>query len=308
MKHRSATWKAIVVAGSGGLALGVSDCGGKVQEPTGSSKPHDGGTMGGSGGAGGSGGIGAGASGGTGGLGGSGAWTGACCSGHASAGCVDPNVALCVCKNDPFCCEGIWDDACASQVVQLGCGSCGVGGAGGAGGSGASGGSGGATCQPQLCPTPPPPALKCCVSPSGPCGIDFLGGAGCQIPGAGGSGGGCNPAACPPFNAPQCCLSPIGPCGIQTTKNQCVENKCNKTLDACHTCLCSACAAEFGKCLYYAGCEQIADCMLKTKCTTDCYADTTCKTVIDLYGGPMGAERQVADSVRGCALQKGCCP
>jgi hypothetical protein len=60
------------------------------------------------------------------------------------------------------------------------------GGTGGFGGG--TGGSGGTTsCNPDFCPSPAPPAVKCCVTPGGPCGGDFQQGGGCQNLGLGGS-------------------------------------------------------------------------------------------------------------------------
>lgn len=58
-------------------------------------------------------------------------------------------------------------------------------GAGGAGGS--TGGTGGGSCNVDFCPTPAPPATKCCVTANGPCGVDYGQGQGCQ--GASGTGG-----------------------------------------------------------------------------------------------------------------------
>jgi hypothetical protein len=66
----------------------------------------------------------------------------------------------------------------------------GTGALGGTGGSGGgTGGSGGGTgsCNPEFCPSPAPPAVKCCVTAEGPCGGDFQQGAGCQNLGLGGS-------------------------------------------------------------------------------------------------------------------------
>jgi hypothetical protein len=57
-----------------------------------------------------------------------------------------------------------------------------------AGGSGGSGGSGGGSCNVDFCPTPAPPATKCCVTANGPCGVDYGQGQGCSSPGSGGSG------------------------------------------------------------------------------------------------------------------------
>lgn len=63
--------------------------------------------------------------------------------------------------------------------------SSGTGGTLASGGTTATGGSGGGTCNPQTCPTPAPPAVKCCVTNNGPCGVDYQQGAGCQTPATG---------------------------------------------------------------------------------------------------------------------------
>lgn len=73
----------------------------------------------------------------------------------------------------------------AGNDAKAGGGSGGVTGGGGSGGTGGSGGSGGGTCNPQTCPTPAAPAVKCCVTANGPCGVDYKQGAGCQVPSAG---------------------------------------------------------------------------------------------------------------------------
>lgn len=69
----------------------------------------------------------------------------------------------------------------------------------------------------------------------------------------------------------------------------------------------AVCTLEFGKCLLHAGCEAIANCILITKCTTDCYTEAKCKAVIDKFGGPSWNERQNADAVRTCPWAKACC-
>ncbi len=58
----------------------------------------------------------------------------------------------------------------------------GGGGMGATGGTSGGGTGGGGTCNPATCPTPAPPAQKCCVTANGPCGIDYGQGAGCQVP------------------------------------------------------------------------------------------------------------------------------
>jgi hypothetical protein len=68
---------------------------------------------------------------GTGGLGGGDAGVGgggqvgdACCVPQGGPGCPDPAVEACVCAIDDYCCITDWDDQCAGEVVEFGCGSC----------------------------------------------------------------------------------------------------------------------------------------------------------------------------------------
>src|SRR5688572_4883646 len=52
-----------------------------------------------------------------------------CCSVTPGSGCADTVISECVCAVDVYCCESEWDDVCANQVAELGCGSCGGAGA-----------------------------------------------------------------------------------------------------------------------------------------------------------------------------------
>ena len=47
-----------------------------------------------------------------------------CCVPHETSGCVDSQVADCVCDVDDFCCEHSWDAVCVSLVESQGCGTC----------------------------------------------------------------------------------------------------------------------------------------------------------------------------------------
>jgi hypothetical protein len=228
---------------------------------------------------------------GTGATGGATGFAGSCCTAQPWVGCGDILIAQCVCAKDPYCCKGSWDVSCAN-LASSGCGSCETGGDGGASGAGASGGlfDGGV---------------------AGGFGGVGNGGSGSGTGALGGTGSGgsgmCDPNACPSANAPPCCISPNGPCGIQTNQVACVPDPCLQPGTACQGCLCGACWAETGKCTYYAGCNLIADCMLKSGCSgAACYAPATCQAVIDQHGGPGGSERQVADSVATCATLNGC--
>lgn len=49
---------------------------------------------------------------------------GACCAAHATAGCEDEAVRVCVCAADPRCCTGPWNDECVALVTGLGCAVC----------------------------------------------------------------------------------------------------------------------------------------------------------------------------------------
>ena len=48
-----------------------------------------------------------------------------CCQPHETPGCDDPAVQACVCAEDAYCCEQMWDDICVDEVTSLGCGNCG---------------------------------------------------------------------------------------------------------------------------------------------------------------------------------------
>lgn len=106
---------------------------------------------------------------------------GACCEATPGvSGCADVTVQVCVCLTDAYCCLGEWDEACALEVEEFGCGSCptggggssGGGGSGGEGGAGGAGGQGGGTQVPggACCsaglpfrPTCDNPAIEACV-------------------------------------------------------------------------------------------------------------------------------------------------
>jgi len=57
-------------------------------------------------------------------IGGTGGVIDDCCETHVSPGCWDPLVASCVCAEDPYCCEVMWDRECVDNVYGWGCGSC----------------------------------------------------------------------------------------------------------------------------------------------------------------------------------------
>ena len=47
-----------------------------------------------------------------------------CCGPHKEPGCFDTKVEECVCKADPFCCDGEWDKSCAQNVEAFLCARC----------------------------------------------------------------------------------------------------------------------------------------------------------------------------------------
>ncbi|MBZ5714860.1 hypothetical protein [Nannocystis pusilla] len=49
---------------------------------------------------------------------------GDCCMPQDGPGCGEPQIATCVCAQDPFCCQQQWDGVCAEEVEALGCGVC----------------------------------------------------------------------------------------------------------------------------------------------------------------------------------------
>jgi hypothetical protein len=52
--------------------------------------------------------------------------TGDCCAANATPGCADASVQACVCGEDSFCCDMVWDSTCAS-IAQSSCNACGAG-------------------------------------------------------------------------------------------------------------------------------------------------------------------------------------
>jgi hypothetical protein len=51
--------------------------------------------------------------------------TGSCCSASNSRlGCLDAQVAECVCASQSACCRQLWDPSCVLSVANRGCGSC----------------------------------------------------------------------------------------------------------------------------------------------------------------------------------------
>ena len=49
---------------------------------------------------------------------------GACCLERGAPGCADAAVAACVCAEEPYCCEEMWDERCVAAIERTGCGHC----------------------------------------------------------------------------------------------------------------------------------------------------------------------------------------
>ncbi len=49
---------------------------------------------------------------------------GNCCEPHEDGSCEVMEVADCVCMEDPFCCDSMWDATCVGEVNDFGCGEC----------------------------------------------------------------------------------------------------------------------------------------------------------------------------------------
>lgn len=50
--------------------------------------------------------------------------TGNCCYANGGAGCSNPTIEACVCAADSWCCAFEWDEICAEEVTEYGCGTC----------------------------------------------------------------------------------------------------------------------------------------------------------------------------------------
>ena len=84
---------------------------------------------------------------------------GDCCEAQGGPGCADIAVANCVCDEDPFCCENVWNEGCVAEVDELGCGNC-----GGAMPPADDGGGGGSPCcAPTGVPGCGDPFVEACI-------------------------------------------------------------------------------------------------------------------------------------------------
>ena len=47
-----------------------------------------------------------------------------CCETGHGLGCNDPEIQSCVCGEDPWCCDVVWDTTCVDEVESFSCGDC----------------------------------------------------------------------------------------------------------------------------------------------------------------------------------------
>jgi hypothetical protein len=246
------------------------------------------GANGGKGGKGGS--AGKGANGGKGGSGGVPFPPGECCESHPWPGCEQPDTKTCVCRQDSFCCDEEWDEACVEQAFE--CGGC------------------------RRPPPPPPPGGDCCFPHDHPgCGNpdvmecvcdrdEFCCGnfwdeqcvdeafacGGCEDtppppppPGGGGDDGGWGG---PYPNAESCLMESPG---------------------ECKACACVACLDGFNACTTDPGCMEILECVGETGCTgPQCLLPWNCGGAILGNGGFGSPSAQNAQELYQCITGSGC--
>jgi hypothetical protein len=85
-----------------------------------------------------------------------------------------------------------------------------------------------------------------------------------------------------------------------------IVNLCLATVqNACDKCLCSSCASELDSCFTEVGCALIFACVQEKQCQLfGCYQASTCRGVIDEFGGPTGSSVQQVFSLVSCAAQQ----
>jgi hypothetical protein len=81
---------------------------------------------------------------------------------------------------------------------------------------------------------------------------------------------------------------------------------CERTAQsACNACLCGSCATQLDACFSGVGCALIFACAQETQCQLlQCYQASTCRGVIDEFGGPTGAAVQQVFALGTCAAEQ----
>jgi hypothetical protein len=194
----------------------------------------------------------------------------------------------------------------------------GSGASGGFGGSGASGGFGGVAgfgggggftgscCEAHPWPGCGDPLISRCVCRVDRecCSIDWDGAcvAGVEAYGCGtcgGMGGSAGMGGAGGFGGSGATGGVAGAGGV----GECVDRMPTE----CGKCLCESCFSQLGACIADWGCPAILECVQRTGCTgLGCYSPSTCQTVIDRFGGPIGTSTQLALGLMICAVTRGC--
>lgn len=245
---------------------------------------------------------------------------GDCCTANTTPGCSTRLLEECVCARDPYCCNERWDQACVDQAdseclaaCELGGGDDDFGASGGAtgsGGSAAAGGSGassgaldpGNCCSAQTVPSCNQPSIASCVCEfddyccqtawDAQC-VDAVSqcGASCEL----GSGGSASSGGASGSGGAQ------GSGGSSTWS-------CEDTFPgACGSCLCQSCESQLDACRTDTGCISILWCIEETSCAgLGCYQSSTCRNVIDAFGGIAGTAAQRALTLYSCTAFSGC--
>jgi hypothetical protein len=75
----------------------------------------------------------------------------------------------------------------------------------------------------------------------------------------------------------------------------------------CEKCACTACFDAMVACYVHGGCPDILHCANQTGCTgVDCYQPSTCQSVIDRWGGPLGDSTSLAMTLFSCLSGSAC--
>lgn len=152
-----------------------------------------------------------------------------------------------------------------------------------------------------------------CVSCGAVCLADGSGMTTCTCFGGGtASGSCCTPPSCAGcgsgFDFCVCVTGGAASCATGGAGG--APNDCTLALQGdgqCVSCECNLCPTEAYDCGQDAGCQAINGCMQKVGCRgIACYQPSTCKSVIDAYGGPTGASASLALALSSCAAGGGC--
>ncbi len=208
-----------------------------------------------------------------------------CCSAHAAGGCDVASISTCVCAQDGFCCDALWDAACAWEAAA----NCGANCPPGCPGGAACPSCGDGWCGPGEC---------------GSCAVDCPSCADCCTPHP---QGGCVDAgvqACACADDPTCCAVAWDDACVALAKAACGlscpvcgDGACNGTED------CATCPTDCGLCTCGDGvCDATAGETCST-CPADCGA---CGLPCCLPHTEAGCDDTAVQTCT-CALDTVCC-